>query len=220
MESEKAVSLVEDLFAFRNLLNTPAEFAVELKLLGLTITDVEANQDLLLEAGIARNIRRACEAMDITITPHQSLTLAKHMRVSADHYRNGVPLSDHERAIALRLTRLYLQGFCRKKGEPFTQEHEKDCERMVRFGERGLTIGHRIGEASGCFKVLLMVSLSTASLIALSALMLTARGENGVQPERRWGTDLGNERRWSPWHSHSVKGQSAEQNAEASRPCE
>ena len=170
MESEYAIRCVEEIVAINSFLGSPGEMATELQLFGLTLADLKSRNDLLLELGIARNIRRACDALGIPISPHQSLTLAKHMRVSANQYRNGVPLSDHERSIALRLFRIEFQTYCRKKGVPFTSVEERDCERMVQFRERGLTIGHKIGEASGCFHVLLIIVFSATSLLALISI--------------------------------------------------
>jgi hypothetical protein len=171
MESETAISRVEALFAFIHPLTTSDEIANELKVLGLTLADLKSQENLFFIIGIAHNIRRACDALELPISPHQSLTLAKNMIVGGDHYRNGVPLSDHERDIALRLTRIHLQESCRKNGKTFTEKHEKDCRRWVQFRERGLTIGHKMGEASGCFRVFLILVLSTASLIAVSVIV-------------------------------------------------
>ena len=166
-EPHSAIEAVENLFYFRNMPETLDEISSSLSALGLTFADAESNPDLLFEAGIARNIRRACEALNIPVTPHQSLTLAKHRRVGADHYRNGVPLSAPERSIALKLEEIYWRAFCQKKGVALTDEMARDYERRVRFGERGLHIGHKIGEASGCFQLVLFAVGSGLCLLLL-----------------------------------------------------
>ena len=170
MESQTAINRVEDLYAVKNPFTTHAEYAAELRLLGFTIADLESQKNLLFELGIAHNIRLACEALGMLVSPHESLTLAKNMIVGADRYRNGVPLSDRERAIALRLTRIHLQECCRKNGELFTEAVEKDCERMVQFRERGLTVGHKIGEASGCFRIFITILLFLTMFILVSVV--------------------------------------------------
>lgn len=112
------------------------------------------------EATIATNIQTACIALDIQITPEQARTLAKHTLVGrVDAYDGGIPLTDAERAIALRLATIKLRAYVEEDGSIFTSEHLRDCERSVRFGERGLHIGHRIGDATGCascFSILLI----------------------------------------------------------------
>ncbi len=162
MIPESKRSLVEDMFRFGEEL-TLNEILDELKLLGLTHGDLDSEGRVLVEVTIAWKIRRVCSAFDIPITPHQSLTLAKHLQVGEKFYRNGVPLSDQERAIAVQIRKLHFEAECQKRGVPFTEEIEKDAERWVKFGEHGLTVGHKIGEATGCFQALLLVALSTVS---------------------------------------------------------
>lgn len=176
MESEAAVRRVEELleFDFKDVVVPSDEIAFEFRLLGLTFVDCESNGDLLFEVLIARNIRHACEALNIAISPHQALTLATHTLVGQKNYRNGVgvPLSDRERDIALRLVTIRIRGICRKNGHTFDEALERECETIVRFGERGLTVGHKIGEATGCFQVLLFVTFSTVSSITLFLIVL------------------------------------------------
>ena len=131
------------------------------------------------ESAIARDMIIACEAIGIPISPEQAATLAKHSLVGrVDAYNNGIPLSDAERAIAIRLTTIWLRSRIEEEGSKFTQEHYRDCERMVNFGERGLHIGHRIGDATGCAKMVsvLLITLTGMTLgivFFLRALLFT-----------------------------------------------
>ncbi|MEO2033578.1 MAG: hypothetical protein ABGZ35_15980 [Planctomycetaceae bacterium] len=171
-ESDLAVAAVVALYSFQNMPTTASDIANAISAVGLTLADLQASPDLAIEAGIAQNILYACEVLRLPVTPHQSLTLAKHMRVGADHYRDGIPLSDGERRIALRLRTVHIRWHVEQQGEIFTDEHARDSERMVRFGEHGLTIGHKIGEASGCFQVLLFVIFATSSLITATGISI------------------------------------------------
>jgi hypothetical protein len=170
-ESEAAINEVIALNLFQDLPTTAPGIALAATAVGLTIADLQADPDLAIEAAIAQNIRKACVALGLSVTPHQSLRLAKHMRVGADHYRDGIPLSDTERRIALRFKTIYVRWYCEQNGKTFTQEHARDCERSVQFGERGLTIGHKIGEASGCFQTLLALTCVTFSGVTLIVLI-------------------------------------------------
>ena len=155
MESPEAIKKVNDLFNFNNLPLSSDELQFELNYHGLSDEEFFNNPTLLHEAGVARNYRIACEALGITITSRQAMTLAKHLRVG-DNYKNGIPLSEHERYIAQSLLRIQMQEYCRASGVAFSNVHEQDVIRMVNFGERGLHIGHKIGEATGCFQSLLI----------------------------------------------------------------
>jgi hypothetical protein len=169
--SRATVDLVKDIYEFRNMPQSPSDTIAAISAIGLSMADVAANPDLAFEAGIARNFRRACDALDIPISPHQSLTLAKHLRVGGEAYRTGIPLSDHERYIALHLYRIALRAYCEEQGEVFSDAEVRACEQMVDFGERGLHIGHKIGEASGCFQVIVLAVLSLGTASALSFLI-------------------------------------------------
>jgi hypothetical protein len=107
-------------------------------------------------------------ALEIPVTPHQSLMLDKHMR-GLSAYPNGVSLSSDERSIALQLHRIHLRGTCRKLGTPYGPEHEQYVERGVRRRELGMSVGHKIGEATGCFQVLMIWTMASLLLIGLTA---------------------------------------------------
>ncbi len=122
------------------------------------------------EARIAENIEAACIALGIQIAPEQARTLAKHTLVGhVDAYNSGIPLTDTERTIALRLETIKLRAYVEEDGSVFTSEHLADCERSVRFGERGLHIGHKIGDVVGCGSMFAILFVSLAGVIYLFA---------------------------------------------------
>lgn len=146
-ESSNLEQIVIDTFERKCLLTNPDSIVQELQLHGMTTTEVQGNPELLLQLSIARNIRIACEIMKSPVSAHQSLTLAKHSLVNASAERpSGVPLSDTERRLAIRLREIWLEAECKKMNEPFTEEIRKDAARMVAFGERGRTTFHAVGD--------------------------------------------------------------------------
>ena len=60
----------------------------------------------------------------------------------------------------------------KEEGIEFTEEIRRDVEATVGFGERGLTIGHKIGKASGCFQTVLLLGLSATVLTVAAVTML------------------------------------------------
>lgn len=95
-----------------------------------------------------RNVLIACDALNMPVSPSQALTLAKHRNVS-NYYTNGIPLSEYERKIAITLTTIDLEPHCKIEGAEFDDAHMEDVKHMVRFGENGITVLHKIGAASG-----------------------------------------------------------------------
>lgn len=48
----------------------------------------------------------------------------------------------------------------------FTPDIEIDCKRFVRLGEQGMTVGHKIDEATGRFHVLTLAVVPIRRLVA------------------------------------------------------
>ncbi len=137
---------------------------------GFELADIQANAALIHDISIATRIWSFCKRADIEITPKQTLTLARHQLVSTrKEYERGVPLTEPEREVAMKLLRLFLQKRVREDGVAWGYEHEQDVLRGVQFGERGLTAAHKLGRASGCFSVLAWATAAVGSSACLVA---------------------------------------------------
>ena len=76
--------IVVDIFSFRDVLlraNQVEQIDAELRFHGMTRSELFANPDLLIDLGIAKKIRRACEMLQMPVSAHQSLVLARHAQV-------------------------------------------------------------------------------------------------------------------------------------------
>lgn len=107
--------------------------------------------------------------LNIPITDEQARAIARNSLVP-EVLANPAPLTPAERTIAAELYYRAILAAAARHGATVSEESARfDAQRMIRFGERGLTFLQKLGRSAGC---LLMLGLFGAGsgLAAMFAL--------------------------------------------------
>jgi hypothetical protein len=158
--------------------STQADVFDEAKRLGIPLEKMNepANLDAVTLSRLvtirAQNVRAICDLRQIAVSEEQARRIAKNTLVGHEYYSKGVPLTAEERAIAEEVRFESLVAFVKRHGGNLTEELlnalRRDARRLVEFGENGLTILHKIGDASGCFSSLFVAVTFLAVYIAVT----------------------------------------------------
>ncbi|HUE72879.1 MAG TPA: hypothetical protein VMP01_18485 [Pirellulaceae bacterium] len=98
----------------------------------------------------ATRFERLCIQLGIAATQDQIVNIAKSSLVSHDRFPKGIPLSPQERAIAVELNYHALRDFARKQGDSTSEaDLRADALNMVKSGEQGVTVLHKVGKFFG-----------------------------------------------------------------------
>lgn len=132
---------------------TSGFFESEVKRLGVPISAVKesAVQAQITENWFVilrtRRVKAICHQLHMTISEEQARNIAKNSLVSHEWFSTGVPLSLAERMIAIEIHYQAQKVSLEKDGVELSDDEQRnEARRAIAFGEKGITILHKIGK--------------------------------------------------------------------------
>ncbi len=156
----------------------PTDLLVEAQRLGIppsALASLELNRDLAKAISdswtitlVARRVRQLADTMGIAVSDAQARAVATNRCVP--HFAARGPLTVEERRIGAELlARAFRDYLKRRQSNLSFEESQREAERMVAFGERGVTALHKIGDAvskgSGCLVAIAFAAIGVAVLL-------------------------------------------------------
>jgi hypothetical protein len=112
--------------------------------------------------------------LGLSISDEQALSIARNSLVPGVH-SEPAPLSADERAIAEELYREAISTAAARQGASITEKDARvNARKMIRQGERGLTVAQKAGRAVGCLVMLSAGLFAFGLMLAFAAVVRAA----------------------------------------------